>query len=162
MGKGRNQFRMAILACGFCLCATGCGFEGPMSVRRIWVDHNTLNTPALYYDKIHHEPMDAPRVRQMRWMYGHSPARTDLQIISDGEMPSEIQVPTPAPKSQPPKIPGPPPANLNGGDQKPSSSAIENNLQPVPEKLTGPTAELPQKTVNRVTTRRDSWRFMTR
>ena len=37
-----------------------------LSIRRVWMDYNTLKTPALYYDKITHLPPDSVQVKEMR------------------------------------------------------------------------------------------------
>ena len=58
------------------ITTAGCVVESPLSVRRVWADFNTLNTPAVYYEKVSHLPMDSARVKELRWMYNAGPHET--------------------------------------------------------------------------------------
>jgi len=42
-------------------------------VVHFWGDFNTLNAPAFFVDKIHHQPLKSFTVDRFRWMYDRSP-----------------------------------------------------------------------------------------
>ncbi|GAB4139028.1 MAG: hypothetical protein Tsb009_07690 [Planctomycetaceae bacterium] len=155
--------------CGSVILLSGCVIEGPLSVRRIWMDKNTLNTPALYYDKIHHLPMSSPKVKQLRWMYGHPPMRTDLPnapelIYADHNNEATHQPLMLEPPTAPlPPLPGPgheeslPPLPPENTDDKPRAPSKFREFS-------GPTAANPQpirqRAAERISNISDGWRFL--
>jgi hypothetical protein len=41
---------------------------------RMWADHNTLNKPAFFVERLAHGPPPRERVERFRWQYGVGPA----------------------------------------------------------------------------------------
>ena len=65
----------------------GCVYQGRLSIRRVWADFNTLNEPALFYEKIDHFPYRAAKVDHFRWMYNKGPnPRVPYQVIPEGAL----------------------------------------------------------------------------
>lgn len=85
------RFRIPLgpaLGVALALCAVtapaGCVYQGRLSIRRLWADVNTLNEPALYYEKIDRFPEHAARVDHYRWMYNKGPnPRVPYQVIPE-------------------------------------------------------------------------------
>ncbi|MFQ5730824.1 MAG: hypothetical protein ACE5KM_02595 [Planctomycetaceae bacterium] len=162
---GRNLARsLTVLAAGLCAALTGCTIESPLSVRRVWADFNTLRMPAVYYDKVSHVPMDAARVRELRWMYNKGPH--ELGPYSLIPPPRGLQ-PTPAPTESPNDSDVAPPLP-KGGKPLPQSPAGRSPggppLPPLPGQLnlprsTGPVADR-RKRRSRTTQVPGAWRFL--
>lgn len=55
------------------VCLTGCAARTDFGVARWWCDWNTLGCPAVYCEKLSHEPPPPARVATFRWMYGEGP-----------------------------------------------------------------------------------------
>ncbi|MEX0700688.1 MAG: hypothetical protein WD069_01190 [Planctomycetales bacterium] len=55
------------------LVLTGCAARRDLAIVRCWADWNTLGTPAVYCEKLHHQPPSPARVETFRWMYGAGP-----------------------------------------------------------------------------------------
>jgi hypothetical protein len=65
----------AALFCTACIAALpGCVWYGPHSMTRMWADHNTLNKPAFFVERLAHGPPPRERVERFRWQYGVGPA----------------------------------------------------------------------------------------
>ena len=71
--------------------SVGCVYQGRLSIRRVWADFNTLNEPALFYEKIDHFPYHAAKVDHFRWMYNQGPnPRVPYQVIPEGALEESI------------------------------------------------------------------------
>lgn len=71
-----NSSILVASAFAFCCGGTGCVFEGGHALRRVWIDYNTLATPAIFLEEIHHLPLRSSRTDQLRWMYNQGPTLT--------------------------------------------------------------------------------------
>ncbi|MBA3313591.1 MAG: hypothetical protein M3552_09955 [Planctomycetota bacterium] len=107
----------------------GCVWYGPHSMTRAWADHNTLNSPAFYVERLSHAPPPRERVERFRWQYGVGPgvpfAVPDPPVLAPQALeqpdtqPEDFSVPpAPPPEPQPPSaqslpaqqpVPTPPP-----------------------------------------------------
>jgi hypothetical protein len=76
-----------LLILSLSMCLVGCVYQGRLSIRRVWADLNTLNEPALFYEKIDHFPSHASEVDHFRWMYNKGPnPRVSYQVIPEGTL----------------------------------------------------------------------------
>jgi hypothetical protein len=66
LSAGRAPLLLALVAAG----APGCVWYGSQSMTRAWADHNTLDRPAFYVERLSHGPYPRERVERFRWMYG--------------------------------------------------------------------------------------------
>jgi hypothetical protein len=65
---------IAALLSATCIAALpGCVWYGPHSMTRAWADHNTLNKPAFFVERLSHGPPPRERVERFRWQYGVGP-----------------------------------------------------------------------------------------
>jgi len=71
-GEMRRRIVWGGLALPLLLLA-GCVIESPLALRKFWADYNTLNSPAVFYDKISHMPPSSAQVKELRWMYNMGP-----------------------------------------------------------------------------------------
>lgn len=58
---------------GLFAAAPGCVWYGPHSMTRAWADHNTLDRPAFFVERLTHAPPPRERVERFRWQYGVGP-----------------------------------------------------------------------------------------
>lgn len=63
----------ALVCSAFIAALPGCVWYGPHSMTRLWADHNTLNRPAFFMERLAHGPPPRERVERFRWQYGVGP-----------------------------------------------------------------------------------------
>lgn len=140
----RSRMPIILFAGSFVLSICGCVFEGPSSVRRVWCDYNTLKTPAIYYEKIHHAPQRSHRVKQMRWMYGYVPWSPEMFPAGAISSPTVSE-----PSGELLPVPSPP---ISSPQQQPVPVPTE---QPVPSPQSKRMKVKSPRTANN-----GSWRFL--
>ncbi|MCH8829744.1 MAG: hypothetical protein IID45_09225 [Planctomycetes bacterium] len=157
-----------VFAASLLLCSAGCVMEGPFSLRRVWFDYNTLNTPAFFYDKIHHQPPDSARVKQMRWMYGKTPIRENIHLSSLHHVTDSTMKPVFRHVEAAPPQPGPvptPTAPVPGRERSkrtPAGSSLNRDDPKTEGPVAGKTGRTPLKTIPRTAAANRGWRFLTR
>ena len=116
-----------LLILSLSMCMVGCVYQGRLSIRRIWADFNTLNEPALFYEKIDHFPYHAAKVDHFRWMYNQGPnPRVPYQVIPAGTLEEALHSRSKVPAfGQPDLTPDAVPLRVSPGEK-------EYQLPPVP------------------------------
>ena len=110
------------------MCSVGCVYQGRLSIRRVWADFNTLNEPALFYEKIDHFPSHAVKVDHFRWMYNKGPnPRVPYQVIPEGALAEAFNLESDVPAGDCPTCTTPDAIPL-----RVSPGEIEDRLPPVP------------------------------
>ena len=125
------------------VAASGClEHRGDHSIVRCWADYNSLGQPALFLEKLHHQPYKAARVDHFRWMYNKPPGKSNSQLYvtaappigevwespdaSDSPgiplVPPPEAVESPSPESEPSVGPFPPAPEPTSDPQQPSDA----------------------------------------
>ena len=108
--------------------SVGCVYQGRLSIRRVWADFNTLNEPALFYEKIDHFPYHAAEVDHFRWMYNQGPnPRVPYHLIPEGALEEAFH-----PQSELPAWDCPTCITPDAIPLRVSPEEIEDRLPPVP------------------------------
>ena len=94
----------------------GCVWYGPASMTRVWADKNTLNVPAVYVERIEHQPLPRAQVEALRWQYGVGPGLPPVAPLPVAAPPT-VAAPHPAADASPPPAP---PSEMNAS---PSTAA---------------------------------------
>lgn len=115
----------ALLALSGFAAAPGCVWYGTHSMTRIWGDHNTLNRPALFVERLSHAPPPRERVERFRWQYGVGPGvpfvAPEATYVA---VPPAGAIPTPADPAAGPSPPAaPPPEAAPGAVEAPKPRA---------------------------------------
>ena len=136
-------------ACFLLVTVSGClSHQSRNSIRRAWVDFNSLGQPTVTFEQTDHLPYHAERVGDFLWMYGKTPGHQNLYkdrryqkelqasaIISAGETQDIISGGVPSgrvtesvasPGSQPPA----PPDDLPAPAAKPAPAPAGQPLPP--------------------------------
>ena len=69
----RHATTWVLFASLFAMSSCCCLCRGDHSIRKFWLDYNTLDCPAIYVEQVDHLPYPAGQVGYYRWMYDKDP-----------------------------------------------------------------------------------------
>jgi len=137
--------------CFLLVSVSGClSHQSRNSIRRTWVDFNSLGQPTVSFEQTDHLPYHAERVGHFQWMYGGTPGhqnvykirryQKDLQaggeMVTPGEMAGTVESPPSKRDSAPvlpvPPQPKPPPPPVDVPAAPEKNSARPDNAPLVP------------------------------
>jgi hypothetical protein len=140
-----------LLILSLSLGSVGCVYQGRLSIRRVWADLNTLNEPALFYERIDHFPYRAAEVDHFRWMYNTGPnPRVPYQVIPEGALEESLH-----PHCEVPAWNCPTCITPDAMPLRVSPGVNEDSLPPVPGYFSQPRKEIQQAPAGAERTRRD-------
>lgn len=99
---------------------------------RAWVDHNTLNTPAFFVEKLSHAPPPRERVERFRWQYGVGPGVPFVVPEPMVMAPQAAAEPAASQGEDAHVPPAPPPEPLPPAAETPPAQQFVPNPQPLP------------------------------
>jgi len=129
--------------------ASGClEHRGKHSILRLWADYNSLGQPALFLERLEHQPYKAARVDHFRWMYNKPPGKSDDQfsITSMDQIDDAGEAPSASDSREAPPVPPPEAVESPSLETEPSVNPPPPMPGPIrgsQHPIDGPTAEEP-------------------